>query len=152
MIRRTTALVAALLTAPLWIAAVSGAVQVRACVPVGSPLLSAELLLLRPAPACPSGQSLGDGALVVVGTICLVTLLAGLASAAALAGMGSVLGRLARLVARLVDAVIPWRRAPRGGVAVSQIGSSGVSAVRASWVVGRFIDGAVARRGPPVLA
>lgn len=152
MIRRTAALLAALVTVPLWVAAVTGAVEIRACVPAGSPLLRAELLLLRPAPACPTGQSLGDGALVVVGTICLVTVLAGLGSAAALAGLGSVLGRLARLAGRLVDVVTPWRRAPSGPLIPSREPAAGVSPVRTAWMLDRLVDGAVARRGPPALA
>ena len=41
--------------------------SVRACVPAGSPLLGAEIWLLRPAPTCPSGQALGDAAFAVVG-------------------------------------------------------------------------------------
>lgn len=152
MTRRPTALLAALLTLPLWVAAVSGAVEVRACVPVGSPLLGAELLLLRPDSACASGQALGDGALVVVGTICLVTLGAGLASLAALAGLGSVLARLAGLISRLVDAVTPWRRAPRGLFSISSRLRRALASSRVVPVLERVLDAAVPRRGPPALA
>lgn len=148
-------LVAALLTAPLWVAAVSGAVQVRACVPAGSPLLGAEIWLLRPAPTCPSGQALGDAAFAVVGTVCLVTVAFGALALAALAGCGSLMVRLAELLAPLVDAVTPGRRSPGSSTVSAAVHTRPTRVATAAVfgrLVGQLLDGAVVRRGPPVPA
>lgn len=108
----------ALLVVPLGALVSSGLVQVRACVPStwthpGSGVLGAHLTFLRPAPTCPSGLALDDGALAVVGSVGLATVAAWLAGSGVLAALGVAAARCAALVARLRDAVVPGRRVLR---------------------------------------
>lgn len=110
-----TATLFALLVVPVGALVASGLVQVRACVPAAPTLLGSHLTFLRPVAACPSGVALDDGALAVVGTVALATVLAWLTGGGVLAALGLALSRCAALVARLLDAVVPGRRAPGAG-------------------------------------
>ncbi|PWD51892.1 hypothetical protein C8046_15825 [Serinibacter arcticus] len=141
-----------MLLASLWVVVAAGFVQVRACVPTVGLLGDAHLLLLRPAADCPSGAALDEGGvLAVVGTVALTTLAAHLAGMGALAGLGTVVARATSLVARLLEAVLPGRRAPGHVVAVVRRAAlSGATAVVGA--VRGAASSVVGLRAPPLAA
>lgn len=151
--RRSLVLAAAtMLLIPLWGVIASGLVQVRACVPTLGLLGDAHLMFLRPAADCPSGTALDEsGLLAVVGTIALTSLAAHLAAIGALTGLGAAAARAAVVVRRLLDAVLPGRRAPRGAVVrVERPVLTWATALVG--MVGRSASTVVGLRAPPVAA
>ncbi|WP_180359778.1 hypothetical protein [Miniimonas arenae] len=147
----TTVALAVVLAGSLRALAASGLVELRACVPTGHAMLEAHLAFLRPVDACPTGVGLDDGAVAVVCSLALTTIVAW---SWGLTGAGTV-GLLARragaLVRRVLDAVLPGRRVPRVGGPVRVARS--LRTPRPRVVRRTLVSGAVvAWRGPPALA
>ncbi|GMA30336.1 hypothetical protein [Litorihabitans aurantiacus] len=140
---------------PLWGLAQAGLLQVRACVTVPGMFGTAggaHLMLLRPAPECPSGVALDEhGLLAVVGAVAVTTLLAHVAGIGVLAGVAALAVRAAGVVARLLERVLPGARRP--GRAPAVVCLRGVTLATAFPPLARGVRTAVvALRAPPLAA
>ena len=144
------ALLAVVLIAPVWSAVLAGLVELRACLPGGSPIVTAHLVLIRPDADCPSGLALADGAFAVIGTIGLLSLLGWVFAGALLAWAGALVARGRVLVRQLLDAVVPGRRVRPVAVVPGRVRWTAVISERFQEALA--LAGHVSRRGPPLPA
>lgn len=142
-----------LLGVPIMVAASSGLLQVRACLPGqgAAAWWGAHVALLRPDPSCPEGM-LAPGAepgsmLAVVATLTIPMLLAHTGGALAALTLSGALGRAARSIRMILARVA--RRRPSGVLPVPSHRPANLVTCASSGPLTRHVALAVGTRAPP---